>query len=170
MDVYRVELSGVQQFCKEVEDRKSKMTTGISTVEFTNLQVFSIYNVTITVVLPSGFSTPLTPTVEFTTKAAGTYIPTNHYALGVAIHAFYLFHASTRALLQFQALCMRAHVSAAGGKWLQNQRRLNFLVSLIPSGSRSTTMKSKKLQVIFMFSTARFVINLYHVNIWVRQM
>ena len=70
MDVYRVELSGVRQFCQEVEDRKSKMTTGISTVEFTNLQVFSIYNVTITVTLPSGFSATLTPTVEFTTNTA----------------------------------------------------------------------------------------------------
>ena len=77
MDEYRVELrrvTGARQFCTMVEDNKSKMTTSISTVEFTNLQVFSIYNVTITVTLPSGFTANLTPTVEFTTKAAGMTI------------------------------------------------------------------------------------------------
>ena len=71
MDVYGVELSGARQLCHEVQDRKYKMTTGISTVEFTNLQVFSIYNVTITVTLPSGFTATLIPIVEFTTKTAG---------------------------------------------------------------------------------------------------
>ena len=74
MDEYRVELrrvTGPKQLCTMVEDNKSKMTTGISTIEFTNLQEFSIYSVTITVTLPSGFSATLTPTVEFTTKAAG---------------------------------------------------------------------------------------------------
>ena len=77
MDEYRVELrrvTGARQLCTMVEDNKSKMTTGISTVEFTNLHEFSIYNVTITVTLPSGFSAILTPTVEFTTKAAGMTI------------------------------------------------------------------------------------------------
>ena len=54
-----------------VEDNKSKMTTGISTVEFSNLHEFSIYSITITVILPSGFTTTLIPIVEFTTKAAG---------------------------------------------------------------------------------------------------
>ena len=74
MDEYRVELrrvTGAMQLCQVVEDDKSKMMAGISTVEFTNLQVFSIYNVTITVILPSGLNATLTPTVEFTTKAAG---------------------------------------------------------------------------------------------------
>ena len=78
MDEYIVDLRRVtdaRQLCTMVEDNKSKMTTGISTVEFTNLHEFSIYNVTITVTLPSGFSGAiLTPTVEFTTKAAGMTI------------------------------------------------------------------------------------------------
>ena len=77
MDEYGVELRRVtdaRQLCTMIEDNMSKMTTGISTVEFTNLQKFSIYNVTITVTLPSGFSATLTPTVEFTTKAAGMTI------------------------------------------------------------------------------------------------
>ena len=78
MDEYRVDLRRVihsRQLCMMVEDYKSKMTTGISTVEFTNLQEFSIYNVTITDIIlsPSRFNVTLTPTVEFTTKAAGTY-------------------------------------------------------------------------------------------------
>ena len=74
MDEYRVELRRVtdaRQLCQVVEDDKSKMTNGISTVNFTNLQEFNIYNVTITVILPSGLSATLTSTVEFTTKAAG---------------------------------------------------------------------------------------------------
>ena len=74
MDEYRVELrrvTGARQLCTMVEDNKSKMTTGISTVEFSNLHEFSIYSITITVILPSGFTATLTPTVEFTTKAAG---------------------------------------------------------------------------------------------------
>ena len=76
MDEYRVDLRHARQFCQvaEVEDDKSKMTNGTPTVNFTNLQVFSIYNVTITVTLPSGFTATLTPTVEFTTKAAGMTI------------------------------------------------------------------------------------------------
>ena len=80
MDVYRVELSGVRQFCQVFEDRKSKMTTGISTVNFTNLHVFSIYSVTITAILPSGFTATLTPTVtvEFTTKTAGMAMQRNY--------------------------------------------------------------------------------------------
>ena len=57
-----------------VEDYRSKMTIGIITVEFTNLQEFSIYSVTIAVILPSGYNVTLTPTVEFTTKAAGMTI------------------------------------------------------------------------------------------------
>ena len=78
MDEYRVGLRRVtdtRQLCAMVEDYKSKMTTGISTVEFTNLYEFSIYNVTITDIIlsPSGFNVTLMPTVEFTTKAAGTY-------------------------------------------------------------------------------------------------
>ena len=77
MDEYRVELrrvTGARQFCQVVEDDKFKITNGTSTVNFTNLQVFSIYNVTINVLLPSGFNATLTPTVEFTTKAAGMTI------------------------------------------------------------------------------------------------
>ena len=77
MDEYRVELRRVTDaslFCTMVEDNKSRMTSGISTVNFTNLQEFSIYNVTINVTLPSGFTATLTPTVEFTTKAAGMTI------------------------------------------------------------------------------------------------
>ena len=76
MDEYRVELrrvTGARQLCQEIEDYKSKMITDISTVDFSNLHEFSIYSVTITVILPSGFTATLTPTVEFTTKAAGTY-------------------------------------------------------------------------------------------------
>ena len=74
MDEYRVELRRVtdtRQLCTMVEDHISKMTTGVSTVEFTNLQKFSIYSVTITAILPSSYNSTLTPTVEFTTKAAG---------------------------------------------------------------------------------------------------
>ena len=79
MDVYRVELrrvTGAKQLCTMVEDYKSKMTTGISTVEFTNLHGFSVYNVTITDIIlsPMRFNVTLTPTVEFTTKAAGMTI------------------------------------------------------------------------------------------------
>ena len=73
MDEYRVDLRrviGARQLCTMVEDNKSNMTTH-STMEFTNLHEFSIYNVTITVILPSGFTAILTPTAEFTTKAAG---------------------------------------------------------------------------------------------------
>ena len=80
MDEYRVELrrvTGPRQLCTMVEDNTSKMTTGISTVELTNLHEFSIYNVTITVTLQSGFNATLTPTVEFTTKAAGMIILCN---------------------------------------------------------------------------------------------
>ena len=78
MDEYKVELrqvTGARQLCEVVEDYKSKMTTGISTVEFTNLHGFSIYNVTITDIIssPNRFNVTLMPTVEFTTKAAGTY-------------------------------------------------------------------------------------------------
>ena len=97
MDEYRVELrrvTGARQLCMMVEDYKSKMTTGISTVEFTNLQEFSIYNATITDIIssPSGFNVTLMPTVEFTTKAAGTYDHTlkshsyNNYANGLLQH------------------------------------------------------------------------------------
>ena len=77
MDEYRVELrrlTDARQLCTMVEDNMSKMTGVISTVEFTNLQEFSIYNLTITVPLTSEFSATLTPTVEFTTKAAGMII------------------------------------------------------------------------------------------------
>ena len=79
MDEYRVELRRVtdaRQLCTMVEDYKSKMTTGISTVEFTNLQEFSIYNVTINtdiMLSPMRFNVTLMPTVEFTTKAFGMY-------------------------------------------------------------------------------------------------
>ena len=78
MDEYRVELRRItdsRQLCMMVEDRKFKMTTGISTVEFTNLQEFSIYNITIIDIILSlmRFNVTLMPTVEFTTKAAGTY-------------------------------------------------------------------------------------------------
>ena len=73
--MYRVELrqvTGERQLCQVVvEEDKSKMTSGTPTVNFTNLQIFSIYSVTINVTLPSGFTATLTPTVEFTTKAAG---------------------------------------------------------------------------------------------------
>ena len=68
MDEYRVELrrvTGARQLCTMVEEYKSKMTTGISTVNFSNLQEFSIYSVTITAILQSGFSATLIPTVEF---------------------------------------------------------------------------------------------------------
>ena len=77
MDVYRVDLrrvTGARQLCLEVEDYKSKMiTSGASTLslDFSNLHEFSIYNVTILVITTSGFNATLTPTVEFTTKAAG---------------------------------------------------------------------------------------------------
>ena len=77
MDEYRVELRRVtdeRQLCQVVEDDKFEITNGTSTVNFTNLQVFIIYNITITVTLPSGFDATLTPTVEFTTKAAGMTI------------------------------------------------------------------------------------------------
>ena len=77
MDVYRVELRRVtsaRQLCQVVENDKFKITNGTPTVNFTNLQVFSIYSVTITVTLPSGFTATLIPTVEFTTKAAGMTI------------------------------------------------------------------------------------------------
>ena len=77
MDEYRVELRRVtsaRQLCQVVEDDKFKITNGTPTVNFTNLHEFSIYNVTITVTLPSGFTSTLTPTVEFTTKAAGMTI------------------------------------------------------------------------------------------------
>ena len=77
MDEYRVDLrrvTGARQLCAMVDNNKSKMTTGTSTVDFSNLHEFSIYSVTITVSLPSGFTATLTPTVEFTTKAAGMTI------------------------------------------------------------------------------------------------
>ena len=75
MDEYRVELRRVteaRQLCTMVED--NRMTSGTSAVDFFNLHEFSIYNVTITVILPSGFTATLTPTVEFTTKATGMTI------------------------------------------------------------------------------------------------
>ena len=70
MDVYLRRVTGARQLCTMVEDYKSKMITGIPTVEFSNLHEFSIYSVTIIVTLPSGFNATLTPTAEFTTKAA----------------------------------------------------------------------------------------------------
>ena len=72
MDEYRVELRRVtdaRQLCTMVEDNKSRMTSGTATEDFSNLHEFSIYNVTINVTLPSGFTATLTPTGEFTTKA-----------------------------------------------------------------------------------------------------
>ena len=77
MDEYRVDLRRVtdaRQLCKDVKDDKFKITNGTPTVNFTNLHEFSIYSVTITVTLPSGFTATLTPTVEFTTKRAGMTI------------------------------------------------------------------------------------------------
>ena len=94
MDEYRVELrrvTGPRQLCTMVEDNTSKMTTtGISTVEFTNLHEFSIYNVTITVTLQSGFNATLTPTVEFTTKAAGMIILYNVVATYSSYYCCYI--------------------------------------------------------------------------------
>ena len=81
MDEYRVELRRVtdaRQLCTMVEDDMSRITSGTSTVDFSNLQEFSIYNVTITDILPSGFTATLKPTVEFTTKAAGMTILKSH--------------------------------------------------------------------------------------------
>ena len=77
MDEYRVELRRVtnaRQLCTMVEDSRSRTTSGTSTVDFSNLQEFSIYYVMITAILPSGFNATLTPTEEFTTKAAGMTI------------------------------------------------------------------------------------------------
>ena len=71
VDLRRV--TGARQLCAMV-DNKSRMTSGTSTVDFSNLHEFSIYSVTITVSLPSGFTATLIPTVEFTTKAAGMTI------------------------------------------------------------------------------------------------
>ena len=82
MDEYRVELrrvTGARQLCINIEDYKSKITTSsasIPSVAFSNLHEFSIYQVTILVIITSGFNATLTPTVEFTTKAAGMDI---HY-------------------------------------------------------------------------------------------
>ena len=89
MDEYRVELRRVtdaRQLCQEVEDYKSMITTrGASTVsvDFSSLQEFSIYQVTI-LVITSGFNATLTPTVEFTTKAAGMDIRILHVAINNA--------------------------------------------------------------------------------------
>ena len=86
MDEYRVDLrrvTGARQLCTDVEDYKSKMTTrGVSTlsVDFSSLQEFSIYQVTI-LVITSGFNATLTPTVEFTTKAAGMDVHYVHVAI-----------------------------------------------------------------------------------------
>ena len=77
MDEFRVDLirvTGTRQLCIDVEDYKSKMTTsGASTpsVDFSHLQEFSIYNVVILVIITNEYNATLTPTVEFTTKAAG---------------------------------------------------------------------------------------------------
>ena len=71
VDLRRV--TGARQLCAMV-DTKFRMTSGTSTVDFSNLHEFSIYSVTITVSLPSGFTATLIPTVEFTTKAAGMTI------------------------------------------------------------------------------------------------
>ena len=71
VDLRRV--TGARQLCAMV-DNKFRMTSGTSTVDFSNLHEFSIYSVTITVSLPSGFTATLIPTVEFTTKAAGMTI------------------------------------------------------------------------------------------------
>ena len=88
MDEYRVELrqvTGARQLCQEVEDYKSKMTTrGAVSVDFTSLHEFSIYQVTILIITISGFNATLTPTVEFTTKAAGMDICTLHVAINNA--------------------------------------------------------------------------------------
>ena len=90
MDVYRVELrriTGARQLCIEVEDYKSEITTSgasISSVDFSDLHEFSIYQVTIFVIITSGFNATLTPTVEFTTKIAGMDICTLHVAINNA--------------------------------------------------------------------------------------
>ena len=103
MDEYRVELrriTGARQLCPEVEDYKSMMTTsGASTlsVDFSNLQEFSIYQVTI-LVITSGYNATLTPTVEFTTKAAGMDIRTLHVAIN-----------NTNGLLYCSTYCSPTH-------------------------------------------------------------
>ena len=77
MSIGYVELrrvTGARQLCIEVEDYKSEITTSgasISSVDFSDLHEFSIYQVTIFVITTSGFNATLTPTVEFTIKAAG---------------------------------------------------------------------------------------------------
>ena len=84
MDKYRVDLrriTGARQLCIDVEDYKSKMTTSgasISSVDFSNLHEFSIYQVTIIVITASGFNATLRPTVEFTTMAAGMDVHYKH--------------------------------------------------------------------------------------------
>ena len=69
MDEYRVELRRVtgerQLMCSSFQDNKIMVTTGTSTV-LTNLQEFSIYNVTITAVL-SEFDATLNSTTDFIT-------------------------------------------------------------------------------------------------------
>ena len=90
MDEYRVDLrrvTGARQLCQEVEDCKPKMTTsGASTlsVDFSSLREFSIYQVTILVITTSGFNATLTPTVEFTTRAAGMDMRTLHIVINYA--------------------------------------------------------------------------------------
>ena len=111
MDDYRVELrrvTGARQLCQVVEDYKSKMTTGISTVEITNLQEFSIYSVTITVTLPSGYNATLTPTVEFTTKAAGmtTFIEIT-YANSLLYCSTYCYPTQHKHFLYHLQKCQR---------------------------------------------------------------
>ena len=67
MDEYRVELRRVtgdkQLMCSSFQDNKIMVTTGTSTV-LTNLQEFSIYNVTITAVL-SEFNATLNSMTDF---------------------------------------------------------------------------------------------------------
>ena len=104
MDEYRVELrrvTGARQLCTMVEDIKSKMTTrGAFTpsVDFSNLQEFSIYQVTILVITTSGFDATLTPTIEFTTKAAGMDGHYKHVAFN-----------NTNGLLYCSTYCFPTH-------------------------------------------------------------
>ena len=62
-------------------------TRGASTlsVDFSSLQEFSIYIMTLFVIVTSGYNATLTPTVEFTTKAAGKNVHWNLLNTYVAI-------------------------------------------------------------------------------------
>ena len=64
-----------QALCPDVEDDQQAVDTSVTTFNFTNLQEFSTYRVTVTARFMAFGSSPLVPAIEpFMTPSAGTQL------------------------------------------------------------------------------------------------